>query len=131
MPRLGAMERVVFEHARPGRVVVTTPNREYNVRWETLAAEQMRHRDHRFEWTRAECQAWAERVAAKYGYTATRQDLGPLDDEVGAPSQIVIFDRVNVETPDSNGPVQRDGRPDTIEATDTTATGTTGEEGRA
>ena len=61
-PRLDAMERVVFAHARPRRVIVTTPNREYNVHWEALGAEKLRHRDHRFEWTRAECQAWAERV---------------------------------------------------------------------
>ena len=30
-PRLAAFERVVFEFARPGTVVLTTPNREYNV----------------------------------------------------------------------------------------------------
>ena len=28
----------------------------------------MRHRDHRFEWTRAEFPAWATRVAARHGY---------------------------------------------------------------
>jgi SAM-dependent methyltransferase len=92
-PRLEAMERVVFEHARPRRVVVTTPNREYNVRWESLG-EALRHRDHRFEWTRAECLAWAERVAARHGYTAARRDVGPADPELGAPSQLVTFDRI-------------------------------------
>lgn len=30
-PRLTAFERVVWEFARPGTVIVTTPNREYNV----------------------------------------------------------------------------------------------------
>jgi 3' terminal RNA ribose 2'-O-methyltransferase Hen1 len=92
--RLDAMERVVFAHARPRRVVLTTPNREYNVHWEAVGAERLRHTDHRFEWTRAECQAWAERVAATYGYRATRQDLGPADPNIGAPSQLVIFDRL-------------------------------------
>jgi 3' terminal RNA ribose 2'-O-methyltransferase Hen1 len=98
-PRLGAMERVVFEHARPRRVIVTTPNREYNVHWEALAAGKLRHHDHRFEWTRAECQAWADRVAATYGYTAHRQDIGPADPILGAPSQLVIFDRLEAEQP--------------------------------
>ena len=90
--RLAAMERVVFQHARPRRVVVTTPNREYNVRWEALGEQRLCHRDHRFEWTRAECRAWAERVAASYGYTLAWQGIGPDDPEVGPPSQMVIFD---------------------------------------
>ncbi len=90
--RLSAMERVVFQHARPQRVIVTTPNREYNVRWEAIGEQRLRHRDHRFEWTRAECQAWAERVAATYGYRWTWQGIGPEDAAVGAPSQMVIFD---------------------------------------
>ena len=92
-PRLAAMERVVFAHARPRRVIVTTPNREYNVHWEALGAEKLRHRDHRFEWTRAECQAWAERVAHAYGYSFEWREIGPADETLGAPSQMVIFDR--------------------------------------
>ncbi len=97
--RLGAMERVIFQHARPQRVIVTTPNREYNVRWEALGEQRLRHRDHRFEWTRAECRAWADRVAATYGYRSAWQGIGPDDPEVGAPSQMVIFDG---ETRDSH-----------------------------
>lgn len=92
-PRLGAMERAIFEHARPRRVIVTTPNREYNAHWESLQAGEFRHEDHRFEWTRADCRAWAERVATAYGYTARWQELGPLDGDLGAPSQMVVFDR--------------------------------------
>ena len=60
-PRLSAFERVLFEFARPRTVVLTTPNREYNVTWENVAAGQFRHPDHRFEWTRQEFQDWAER----------------------------------------------------------------------
>ncbi len=92
-PRLNAMERVVFEHARPRRVVITTPNREYNVRWEEVSTRRLRHEDHRFEWTRAECQVWAERVAATYRYRYSLQEIGPADPALGAPSQLVIFDR--------------------------------------
>lgn len=92
-PRLAAMEQVVFAHARPRRVIVTTPNREYNAHWDTLGMERMRHGDHRFEWTRAECQAWAERIATIYGYTFTWQGIGPDEPELGTPSQMLLFDR--------------------------------------
>jgi 3' terminal RNA ribose 2'-O-methyltransferase Hen1 len=52
-PRLAAFERVLFECAKPKTIVITTPNREYNVKWEMLPAGKFRHRDHRFEWARA------------------------------------------------------------------------------
>jgi hypothetical protein len=74
-------------------VIVTTPNAEYNVRFESLPAGKMRHRDHRFEWTRAEFQAWAEAVAERNGYTVELGAIGPIDDTVGAPTQIGVFTR--------------------------------------
>ena len=92
-PRLAAFERVVFEFARPGTVVVTTPNAEYNVRWPTLPAGRFRHRDHRFEWTRGEFQAWATRVAERFGYAVRFGPVGPVDEEVGSPTQMGIFTR--------------------------------------
>ncbi len=70
-PRLAAFERVLFEHARPQKVIITTPNAEYNVRFETLPAGQFRHKDHRFEWTRAQFQAWAASISERFGYSAT------------------------------------------------------------
>ena len=42
--RLPAFEEAVFRVARPGTVVLTTPNRDYNSRFATLAAGTMRHR---------------------------------------------------------------------------------------
>jgi 3' terminal RNA ribose 2'-O-methyltransferase Hen1 len=90
-PRLAAFERVLFECASPGTVVITTPNREYNVKWETLPAGNFRHRDHRFEWTRAEFQEWANRVAAKSGYQVRFMPVGPDDPTVGSPTQMAIF----------------------------------------
>jgi 3' terminal RNA ribose 2'-O-methyltransferase Hen1 len=92
-PRLAAFERVLFEHARTGLVVVTTPNIEYNVRWETLPAGRFRHRDHRFEWTRAEFESWAGTIAARFGYTVRFVPIGPDDPEVGPPTQMAVFDR--------------------------------------
>ncbi|HEX7035905.1 MAG TPA: methyltransferase type 12, partial [Pseudomonadales bacterium] len=92
-PRLKAFERVLFEFARPGTVVLTTPNREYNAKFETLAAGAFRHRDHRFEWTRAEFRDWAERVAERFGYAVRFLPVGPEDPELGAPTQMGVFDR--------------------------------------
>jgi 3' terminal RNA ribose 2'-O-methyltransferase Hen1 len=92
--RLAAFERVVFEQARPGLVVLTTPNREYNVMWETLAAGEMRHGDHRFEWTRAEFEGWAKRVAESHGYAVRLLPVGAEVEEIGAPSQMAAFDAV-------------------------------------
>ncbi len=92
-PRLAAFERVVFHFARPGTVVVTTPNIEYNVKFPTLAAGHLRHEDHRFEWTRLEFQAWANRVGAEHGYGARFLPVGTEDPEVGPPTQMAMFSR--------------------------------------
>jgi 3' terminal RNA ribose 2'-O-methyltransferase Hen1 len=90
-PRLTAFERVVFEYARARTVVVTTPNVEYNVKFETLPAGKFRHRDHRFEWSRAEFQAWAQRVAERFGYSVRFLAIGPDDPLVGSPTQMGVF----------------------------------------
>ena len=90
-PRLRAFERVLFEFARPGTVVMTTPNREYNAKFERLAAGEFRHRDHRFEWTRDEFRAWAEVVAERFGYTVRFLPVGPEDEQLGAPTQMGVF----------------------------------------
>jgi len=90
-PRLAAFERVVFECARPRTVIVTTPNIEYNVRFETLPAGKLRHKDHRFEWTRAEFHGWANAVAERFGYTVRFAPIGPQDEEIGSPTQMGVF----------------------------------------
>ncbi|MGW6770960.1 3' terminal RNA ribose 2'-O-methyltransferase Hen1 [Streptomyces sp. NPDC055037] len=90
-PRLPALEYAVFGSARPGTVVVTTPNVEYNVRWETLPAGHVRHGDHRFEWTRAEFRDWAGEVGRRHGYDVTYRPVGPDDPEVGPPTQMAVF----------------------------------------
>jgi 3' terminal RNA ribose 2'-O-methyltransferase Hen1 len=90
--RLSALERVVFGAARPVHVIVTTPNVEYNVRYDFL--EGMRHADHRFEWTRAEFQAWAAKVCGEYGYHVAFRPVGDDDPEVGSPTQMALFSAV-------------------------------------
>jgi hypothetical protein len=91
LPRLPALERTVFGDAAPTTVIVTTPNVEHNVRFESLTAGAMRHRDHRFEWTRQEFQDWAARVAATYSYGARFLPVGTDDPDVGPPTQMVVF----------------------------------------
>jgi 3' terminal RNA ribose 2'-O-methyltransferase Hen1 len=91
-PRLRSFERVVFAHARPKTVVVTTPNQEYNARFEGLPAGRFRHRDHRFEWTRAEFEAWSGRVAADHGFQVRFVPIGPEDPELGSPTQMAVFE---------------------------------------
>lgn len=90
-PRLSAFERVLFEFARPKTVVLTTPNREYNVTWETLPAGQFRHPDHRFEWTRQEFQQWASRIGERFGYTVRFLPVGPVNETLGPPTQMGVF----------------------------------------
>jgi 2-polyprenyl-3-methyl-5-hydroxy-6-metoxy-1,4-benzoquinol methylase len=90
-PRLGALEHAVFGAARPGAVVVTTPNAEYNVRYENLEAGRMRHRDHRFEWTREQFSAWAGRVGAEHGYSVEYRPVGEVDPELGPSTQMAVF----------------------------------------
>jgi 3' terminal RNA ribose 2'-O-methyltransferase Hen1 len=92
-PRLAAFERVLFEHAKPNTVVMTTPNREYNTKFETMTAGSFRHKDHRFEWTRAEFHAWANRVAQQNSYDVSYLPVGEEDAVLGPPTQMAVFRR--------------------------------------
>jgi 3' terminal RNA ribose 2'-O-methyltransferase Hen1 len=91
--RLDAFARALFGEARPATVVLTTPNREYNVRWPDLPAGDRRHPDHRFEWTRAEFRTWSDGVAARFGYAVDCRPVGPDEPDVGSPSQMAVFAR--------------------------------------
>ena len=84
--RIPALERVIFGFAAPATVVVTTPNAEYNVHFfATMPPGAMRHRDHRFEWTRAEFRAWAEPGRRKP--TATRSASCPSAPNTPTPAR--------------------------------------------
>jgi 3' terminal RNA ribose 2'-O-methyltransferase Hen1 len=89
--RLSAFQRVLFEQSRPKTVIVTTPNIEYNVRFETLPAGQFRHPDHRFEWTRAEFETWSRGIAERHGYAVQFSGIGDADAALGAPTQMALF----------------------------------------
>ena len=93
-PRLTAFERVLFEFAKPAAVVLSTPNVEYNARFETLPAGKLRHKDHRFEWTREQFKDWSERIAKQHGYEVRFLPVGPEDAAVGAPTQMAVFNLI-------------------------------------
>ncbi|MGA8112811.1 MAG: methyltransferase, partial [Actinocatenispora sp.] len=93
LPRLPALERAVFGGARPGTILVTTPNAEYNVRYPGLADGRLRHHDHRFEFDRARFREWAAATAERYGYTVVFRPVGDDDPEVGPPTQLATFTR--------------------------------------
>jgi 3' terminal RNA ribose 2'-O-methyltransferase Hen1 len=91
--RLAALEQATFGAAAPPVVVVTTPNAEYNPRYPGLAPGALRHPDHRFEWTRAQFRAWAEPVAAQYGYSVRFEPVGDADPDAGPPTQMAVLQR--------------------------------------
>jgi 3' terminal RNA ribose 2'-O-methyltransferase Hen1 len=89
--RLAALERVLFEAARPTFIIVTTPNREYNVKFEGLAPGRFRHGDHRFEWTREEFRTWCARQCERFRYDVEYHAIGDEDPELGPPTQVALF----------------------------------------
>ena len=89
--RLPALGRAVFGFAAPATVVITTPNAEYNPQFAGLPEGAMRHRDHRFEWTRAQFTEWAGQAANAHGYQVGFLPVGPEHPDVGPPTQLALF----------------------------------------
>ncbi len=89
--RIPAFERSVFEFAAPKTVILTTPNREYNVNYERMEENALRHGDHRFEWTREEFRAWTEHICEKFGYSCEISGIGDSDETHGTPTQMGVF----------------------------------------
>jgi small RNA 2'-O-methyltransferase len=90
--RLSLVERSLFARLRPALVVITTPNRDCNERL-GVAPNALRHRDHCFEWGRARFEAWAGGVAARNGYRAQFEPIGPGDAWHGSPTQMAVMRR--------------------------------------
>lgn len=90
--RLSGLENAVFRRIRPRRMVMTTPNREYNAVY-GLAPGELRHPHHRFEWDRSSFERWSAGVAARNGYTASFEGVGPTHAWFGSPTQLAVFRR--------------------------------------
>jgi len=88
--RLSRVEQALFGQVQPKLVLVTTPNKEYNV-LHGMAQGQRRHAGHRFEWTRAQFQPWASGVATRHAYGVRFTDIGPLDAHHGSSTQMASF----------------------------------------
>ncbi|WP_285760833.1 3' terminal RNA ribose 2'-O-methyltransferase Hen1 [Nocardiopsis ansamitocini] len=91
--RLPAMEQVVFGHAAPRTVVVTTPEADSAPRDVAEGAGAYRHPDQRFAWTRDRFRAWAQRVARVHGYRVRYVPVGPDDPGPGPATQMGVFTR--------------------------------------
>jgi 3' terminal RNA ribose 2'-O-methyltransferase Hen1 len=89
--RLDTLAAVIFGDARPGTVVITTPNIEYNA---IYGMSRFRHGDHRFEWSRARFQSWAGEAARRYGYEVSFEGIGEADERLGAPTQMGVFQKI-------------------------------------
>jgi len=91
--RLDVFAEVVFGHIAASSVVLTTPNREYNVNFANLDTRGLRHEDHRFEWTRDEFEAWTSGISERFGYGVEISTVGPVDPACGPPTQMAVFRR--------------------------------------
>ena len=89
--RIPAFERAVFEFSAPQTVIVTTPNKEYNANYERMRENELRHGDHRFEWTRAEFEEWTKHICERFGYDCTISGVGDCDEQYGTPTQMGVF----------------------------------------
>lgn len=94
-PQLAAFAGVMFDHVRPARAILTTPNAEYNVVWFTRRPNGRRHPDHRFEWSRAEFAKWAGGIAAAHRYQVRISTVGSVHTTWGPPTQLAVFDRLD------------------------------------
>ncbi|MDR2143237.1 MAG: 3' terminal RNA ribose 2'-O-methyltransferase Hen1, partial [Treponema sp.] len=90
--RLDTLAAVIFGDARPGLVVISTPNVEYNTLY---GMTRFRHGDHRFEWDRARFQSWAGEIARRYGYNVSFEDVGEVDEKLGPPTQMGVFEKTD------------------------------------
>ncbi len=72
-------------------MILTTPNIEYNINYEHMPENTLRHSDHRFEWNRIQFTEWANGVCEKYGYMVNIKEIGDSDDKTGTPTQMGIF----------------------------------------
>lgn len=89
---LSKVERELFVVLRPQRIVMTTPNAEYNPVL-GVPAHRFRHPGHRFEWDRERFGKWANGVAARNGYAFVHSDIAGWHPRLGGSSQMAVFDR--------------------------------------
>ncbi len=91
--QLSRAERVVFQLLRPRRLLMTTPNQEYNPLFD-LAPGEFREPDHKFEWGRERFRQWAQGVGQRQGYGVRFGGIGEQHPELGYPTQTALFEQL-------------------------------------
>jgi SAM-dependent methyltransferase len=89
---LSRLDRALFSTLRPGKILITTPNADFNPLL-GVPAHRFRHPDHKFEWSRAKFRNWARRVAQARDYNVTFSDLAGQHPTRGGASQMAMFRR--------------------------------------
>ena len=88
--RLPQLMHLITDTYAPKSIIITTPNAEYNRVYEL---QQMRHDDHRFEWTRAQFKAWCSKVSPQYELHF--EGIGVEHPAYGTPTQMCVMTRRN------------------------------------
>lgn len=71
-------------------ILITTPNIEYNIHY-NLQNNQLRHHDHKFEFSREEFNYLCHKKALQYNYDLIIGGIGDIDENVGYPTQTAFF----------------------------------------
>jgi len=95
---ISRLEQALFRRMRPRRVVVTTPNAEFNPLL-GVPSHRFRHPGHRFEWSRAQFRRWCLRVAGAGGYDVRLADIAGCHPDLGGASQMAVFDLPGPDRP--------------------------------
>ena len=82
-------------YLNPPLLIVTTPNREFNVLYDqnNLNVDGLRDPDHKFEFTRNEFITWAKKHGDVHGYSVNPLPVGPADIEHGSSGQMAVFQK--------------------------------------
>lgn len=86
--RLPQIMQLITQNYAPKHLIITTPNAEYNAVYEL---EEMRHDDHRFEWTRLQFETWCKAMAPSYDFQF--KGIGDVHEQYGTPTQMCIMTR--------------------------------------
>lgn len=88
--RMDLVMKNIFEHAQPSLFIITTPNKSYNIEYH-LKDDEIRHPDHRHEFTEAEFSSFCQKFASQYNYELEIITIGEKLPELGAPTLMGIF----------------------------------------
>ena len=83
----------IFEVYRPKIIAMTTPDFNYNRFFEFMKEGELRHKDHKFEFTKDQAVNWANELAVKYNYEFSYEGIGQEKEGI-FPSHGLIFKKL-------------------------------------